>query len=232
MKTYTDTELRDNLHHVLEQARVRGVVRIRRADGQEFILRPALGAGIIEHDADEGAAWADAVARVAVLRDDLRCVACGYNLRELPVANRCPECGMEIAQTIEAVSAADPELRSNLRRAQAEVIARSTDYPPDAFLFITDALIAWCRRHHGSLPNGPVPLSAAMACTAIRDYAARYFNDHAEARDLLDEWRIRSSEDVGAIIRTLVEAGALAVTGCDQPAGFRGIFTVENLFDQ
>lgn len=41
MTTFTDTEAERQLAAVLEQASAQGEVRIKRADGQEFILRPA-----------------------------------------------------------------------------------------------------------------------------------------------------------------------------------------------
>lgn len=40
MKVYTYSEARQNLASLLEQARAEGAVRIRRRDGQSFILRP------------------------------------------------------------------------------------------------------------------------------------------------------------------------------------------------
>lgn len=45
MKVYTYSEARQNLATLLEQARQDGSVRIRRRDGQSFVLKPepALG---------------------------------------------------------------------------------------------------------------------------------------------------------------------------------------------
>jgi hypothetical protein len=40
MKVYTYSEARQNLATLLEQARREGAVRIRRRDGQSFVLRP------------------------------------------------------------------------------------------------------------------------------------------------------------------------------------------------
>lgn len=44
MKSYTTSEVRQNFAAVLEQARRDGAVRIRRRDGQSFILQPELSA--------------------------------------------------------------------------------------------------------------------------------------------------------------------------------------------
>lgn len=40
MKVYTFSEARQNLASVLDQARKEGAVRIRRRDGQVFLLKP------------------------------------------------------------------------------------------------------------------------------------------------------------------------------------------------
>lgn len=39
----------------------------------------------------------------ALLQTDLPCVGCGYNLRTLPVAGRCPECGGEVGRSTAAL---------------------------------------------------------------------------------------------------------------------------------
>jgi hypothetical protein len=45
MKVYTYSEARQNFATLLEQARREGAVRIRRRDGQSFVLKPEMRAG-------------------------------------------------------------------------------------------------------------------------------------------------------------------------------------------
>lgn len=45
MKVYTYSEARQNFSSVLEQARREGAVRIRRRDGQSFVLTPETVSG-------------------------------------------------------------------------------------------------------------------------------------------------------------------------------------------
>lgn len=232
MKTYSQEEAQANLHHVLEQARVLGAVRVRRADGHQFVIRPAEGTAVFDRVADERDAWFDAIAPIAMVQDDLRCTGCGYNLRGLPAEHQCPECSRPISETISAVSAPTPELRSTLRRAQAEAIAQAAGYPVDGFLFVIDAVVGSCRHSLRSLPDAPVALSAAELCTIVRDYARRYFNDETEAAELLAEWKIGTSEDLGIVVSALINARALNVAGCSEAKDFRGIFTLATLFDK
>jgi hypothetical protein len=42
MTVFTDTEAQKQLSKVLDQARAQGEVRIKLADGEEFVLRPAI----------------------------------------------------------------------------------------------------------------------------------------------------------------------------------------------
>ena len=41
MTVFTDLEVQTQLSRVLDQARAQGEVRIKRGDGEEFVLRPA-----------------------------------------------------------------------------------------------------------------------------------------------------------------------------------------------
>ena len=52
MKVYTYSQARQRLASLLNQARREGEVRIRRRDGQEFVLQPARGAGPSESPLD------------------------------------------------------------------------------------------------------------------------------------------------------------------------------------
>jgi prevent-host-death family protein len=45
MKVYTYSEARQNFASVLEQARKEGEVRIRRRDGESFVLKPEASIG-------------------------------------------------------------------------------------------------------------------------------------------------------------------------------------------
>ena len=71
---------------------------------------------------------------------------------------------------------------------------------------------------------------AEDVCNAVRDYAAWYFNDQKEALDLLREWKLRSSEDVGCVQAALADAGLIEVDAEQSAADFAGLFTLENLF--
>jgi uncharacterized repeat protein (TIGR04138 family) len=100
--------------------------------------------------------------------------------------------------------------------------ARST---VDGALFLLDAMNLAAR------PSQPARghLTAGDVCRAVHDYVHVYFNDAAEARELLSEWKLTTSEDVGRIVFAMVEAGLLRTAPEDSVRDFDGLFTLDAL---
>jgi len=155
---------------------------------------------------------------------DLECEECGYNLRSLPVGHRCPECGGPAPPGV--ASPRDLLIYRQLKAnaATADRIGCSVN----AMLFVRDAIA------HVQSTRSTMDLlrqiSAAEICVGVRVYARKYFNDDDEARELLSEWGIRRSEDVGAIVFGLVRERLLVPSARDRPEDFRGLFKIETLF--
>jgi uncharacterized repeat protein (TIGR04138 family) len=95
-------------------------------------------------------------------------------------------------------------------------------YPSDAGLFLFGALQS----------TRTQPKTAEDICKAVRDYAAWYFNDQAEALDLLAEWRLATSEDVGRVFFALADAGLVAQDLKETISRFSGLFTLPTLFPE
>ena len=166
------------------------------------------------------------------LQHDTFCRDCGYNLRTLPLAGRCPECGALIATAL----ADDPDERAALgrllaRRQYAGPMAAS-GYPLDAFLIAHDAVRltqtdgGWLGRILGGRPRHA---SAAELADAFAHLCRTYFNDPAEARELLAEWHLSTSEDLGRVVYAMVDAGLLTTRPGDHPDDFAGRYTLETL---
>jgi len=77
---------------------------------------------------------------------------------------------------------------------------------------------------------GVMPITSLDLCRAFRRHAMEHFNHEAEAVELLAEWGLRSSEDLGRIVFGLVEQGFFKPTGDDRIEDFNGIFTLVSLF--
>jgi uncharacterized repeat protein (TIGR04138 family) len=171
----------------------------------------------------------------ALIRHDLPCVCCGYNLRGLTTDLRCPECGALVRDTLETVPSGEmPDLDdviASMRRERFEPIAKATGYSVDAVMFVHDA---W--RAASSVPSRRGPnitsreVNAKQICDAVRDLAFDYFNDSEEAKDLLGAWGLRSGEDVGRIIFGMIEVGWIRSRAGDSAEQFKGLFSLDALF--
>jgi uncharacterized repeat protein (TIGR04138 family) len=155
---------------------------------------------------------------------DLLCTQCQYNLRGLILDGKCPECSQPVSDSFKAAMAEDPEscwdMAVALKRQWVDDAMSAAGYPPDAGLFLIGALQMTRLQSQ----------QAKDVCNAFRDYAAWYFNDQNEAVDLLNEWRLKSSEDVGRVIGALADAGLIEVDANQSRADFAGLFRLENLF--
>jgi uncharacterized repeat protein (TIGR04138 family) len=94
---------------------------------------------------------------------------------------------------------------------------------------VLDALNLAFERARGGAGK-PSNVSAADVCRALRDHAREYFNDEAEAAECLRDWKLGSSEDVGAVVFVLVEYGRLLPCEGDSIESFRGLFNLNDLF--
>src|SRR6266516_3761138 len=138
---------------------------------------------------------------------DIVCERCHYNLRGLAADGACPECGTAIQETLAALRSelSTNEVYVQQRNQWLEQLACATGYPIDAFLFINDALLFLRLDSAAVQARGDIyatHISAREVCRAVANYTASYFNDRTEARELLNEWKIRTSEDVGRIFLT------------------------------
>jgi uncharacterized repeat protein (TIGR04138 family) len=165
-----------------------------------------------------------------LLRDhDLPCMTCQYNLRALTPWQQCPECGTPIVETLR--QAARGLLRGATgdaafyQRALVAPVAERTGVTVDGVLFVMDAVL------HAApgAATGESRVTAADACSGFHAYVHGYFNDRDEARDLLTEWKVRGSEDVGRIVAGLADAGLLKASPGQSAHDFENRFTLESL---
>jgi len=166
------------------------------------------------------------------INSDLACRSCGYNLRGLPFDHQCPECGEPTLATVaDALSGVIPQaedIRDDLRRQLYLPVAEATGCTVDGVLFVIDATAAARSLAHA---GAGTHITASQVCGGILAHAARYFNDKAEAKELLSEWGIHRSEDVGRIIFSMVEKGLIKAGDSDSIEQFNGLFTLESLFE-
>ena len=175
------------------------------------------------------------IVRLQVPRDtslelDVSCMSCGYNLRGLAINGRCPECAKPVIDSVRDAERAGESIESHLYRQIMQPVAEKAGYTVDAVMFVADAMKKVAQR--AAATRGPRShVNAREVCDGLRELAMSYFNDADEARELLAEWGIRRSEDVGAIVFALVASGHGAKSDADQQSDFDGLFTLDTLLD-
>jgi uncharacterized repeat protein (TIGR04138 family) len=160
----------------------------------------------------------------AVIEVDLPCSTCQYNLRSLPFDGRCPECGDPVHQTVVRDVRFHGDAVYTARSERFREVAISSGYPVDAFMLVQDVFQKARSRHGLALAVPPATL-----CDEFLQFCRYYFNDEAEARDLLTEWKLASSEDVGRVVYAMVGAQMVCTSGADSPADFEGRFTLADV---
>src|SRR5262245_9655685 len=141
------------------------------------------------------------MSEIPTLQSDVPCENCGYNLRGLPADRVCPECGEVIRFSAHMALAENAEeLRHFFRSRQIAKIAKAVGYTVDAIMFVQDGIFFTTQVGHRT---------AKEVCFDLAAYARQYFNDRDEATELLKEWGVCRSEDVGRIVFGLVRAGML-----------------------
>lgn len=164
---------------------------------------------------------------------DLPCYACRYNLRGLAYEGLCPECGLAVAHTLPRVPLTISEGLNAWREAQRlkkfKPIADSAGVTIDGVQFVRDVMTLAVATAQQAGPRTSRHVSAAMVCEAAKERTQSYFNDRAEAVELLDEWGIRTSEDIGRVLYAMIAHGWTAADGEDQQSDFDGLFTLETL---
>lgn len=104
-----------------------------------------------------------------------------------------------------------------------QVIAKDPRFKPEAYVFVHDALgHTWSRldqRRH---------ISGRELLEGIKDLALKRYGPMA--RVVLNSWGIRTTDDFGAIVFNLVDAGVLSKTEEDHIEDFHAAYDFDEAF--
>jgi uncharacterized repeat protein (TIGR04138 family) len=103
--------------------------------------------------------------------------------------------------------------------------AREPRYREGAYLFVLAAL----EYSQTRLPERR-HISGAELSEAVRDLALARFG--VVARLVLEHWGVQSTDDIGAIVFTLVDLGLLICQPTDTREEFAGLFEFDRAFEQ
>ncbi len=104
-----------------------------------------------------------------------------------------------------------------------QIIAKDPRYKPEAYVFVHDALDhTWSRLDQRRHATGHELLDG------IKDLALQRYGSMAVA--VLKSWGIKTTDDFGAIVFNLVEAGILSKTEQDRIEDFHAVYDFEDVF--
>ena len=104
-----------------------------------------------------------------------------------------------------------------------QIIAQDPRYKPEAYLFVHDALgHTWARLDQRRHVTGRELLDG-IKYLALERYGPM-------ARAVLNSWGVRTTDDFGAIVFNLVDAGPLSKTEEDHIEDFRDVYDFDDVF--
>ena len=123
-------------------------------------------------------------------------------------------------------------MTAELLKTIRAIVAKDPRFEINAYLFVQETLdIAIKEIPRGNLVDGerPVHVGAKEWLAAFRKYALSEFGPLA--RDVLEEWGLNSTADVGEIVAHLVDAGVIARQEEDSYEQFKDVFSFKEAFE-
>lgn len=108
------------------------------------------------------------------------------------------------------------------------LVARNPRYPRDAYLFLREALDHTQKVVAKANKGRSRHVTPTELLDGIRDFAIGQFGPMAIT--VLEDWNIKATEDFGAIVFNMIEAGLLSKTEKDHPDDFKGRYEFEDAF--
>jgi uncharacterized repeat protein (TIGR04138 family) len=104
----------------------------------------------------------------------------------------------------------------------AEILARDRRYKLEVYLFVIEALHCELKRLGVDSPDKRRHLTARELLEGIRTLGWERYG--RLAKDVFENWGVRSSADFGEIVFNLIEAGEFTKTDEDRKEDFVGVF--------
>jgi uncharacterized repeat protein (TIGR04138 family) len=149
------------------------------------------------------------------IHGDLRCNVCRYNVRGLPYAGDCPECGMPI----EAIVRDSLQLDAETAGALVEAAHRARAGLSAIRLVVTAIRQAdLAKRSLDALTHsaGETPINASDIVRAVAEIALEKTRNRQAAQKFLATLGVTSSQDIGRIIFAMVDVGLVRASAEDR----------------
>ena len=139
---------------------------------------------------------------------DLTCVGCGYNLRALPVDQRCPECGHPIYASLFQMlrlEVSDFGIFQEALQPCLDAVEQKLGFPIEAILFMTSE---WASAKE-SVVRGSGRVNDDAILSALRTRMTESASSPDEAQRTLARWKLQDTEDLRRLVEVLRQQGLL-----------------------
>jgi len=112
-----------------------------------------------------------------------------------------------------------------------EILSKAGPYPLQAYEFVRQGLAHTVATVHGegeSAAEESRHVSGQQLCLGLRDFALRRYG--MLARTVLGRWGIHKTDDFGAMVFALIDAGLLRKTDEDSLDDFRAVYDFHEAF--
>ena len=106
-----------------------------------------------------------------------------------------------------------------------EIVEKDPNYSKEAYVFILDSLRVLIESFQEARHVTGQELSEGCRRRALDLYGPL-------ARNVLEYWGLRSTEDIGEIVFNLIEANQLTKTEQDSKQDFKNVFDFEEVFEK
>jgi len=115
-------------------------------------------------------------------------------------------------------------------KSAEQVIREDGRYPPEAFVFLNEALAKAVKDTHGEQPSagGQHHVTGRQICIAMRELATEKWGQMARA--VLSKWNIGATIDLGNMVYLLIDHGFMKKTDEDSVEDFRDVFDFDEAF--
>jgi uncharacterized repeat protein (TIGR04138 family) len=108
-----------------------------------------------------------------------------------------------------------------------EIVAKDPRYPFEAYIFVQEAL-QFTQKTLGRHKTEQKHVAGKELLDGIRQYALKAFGPMVPT--VFGEWGIRTCEDIGEIVFTMIKHNLATKTDSDTPDDFKGGYTFDEAF--
>lgn len=117
------------------------------------------------------------------------------------------------------------------QKSLTEFVEELGTFPLEAFLFLHEGLAYTVHAIHGQRksPAQNMHVTGQQLCHGLRDFALLKYG--MLAHTVLSRWGIRSTDDFGTMVYSLIEAGLMGKTDTDSIDDFHHVYEFRTAFD-